>query len=451
VTLDRRTEPSVSGPVARFDLTRREATVAGGGAIPHEDRTMVEYAFPRDLLDGIKTRWDSAPARQAFKLPDDHTLRRLLETCYHASLRTTEHRRVRCVVAYASAARVPQESLLLLERPVPLTDDEVVRLAPVTDIHRTLLGCDRIDGRLQIWGLFEHGHAWVQHSAGDPSDAPVEEADLPPDCLTVTIEQPGALSVSRGSRGLVRLREGRVIVPQQNPLRDEDGPLGRFFRQLVDDLRDSAPYRGRLGPDGGDERAALLSVYTTSVTAILERIRLRREGGSLVIARSPLDAALAHVTYTVAKPTGLAGEVVSYHEALRNLLRVPQPGPDAAGELGRCRAEAALRLASQRLIRGINQVSLLAGVDGAVLLDGRLRTQGFGVRFPVLLPAGATILDAATGDEHPCDQWGLRHQSVYSVCQQSEQAVGLLVSQDGGVKAVKSVAGRLHLWDGILN
>jgi DNA integrity scanning protein DisA with diadenylate cyclase activity len=103
------------------------------------------------------------------------------------------------------------------------------------------------------------------------------------------------------------------------------------------------------------------------------------------------------------------------------------------------------------LIRGINRISLLAAVDGAVLLDDHLRIQGFGVRFPVLLPPRATVLNALTDSEYLCDQWGLRHQSVFSVCQKCEQAIGLIVSQDGEVKAVKADGGRLFFWDGILD
>lgn len=412
---------------------------------------MTQYAFPKDLIGGIKSRWKADPARQEVELPNDHILQQLLEICYHASLRTEEHRPVRCVVAYAPVAQLPAEALLLFERPVVLSDDQIVRLAPVADIRRTLIGCDCIDGRLQIWGLFEHGQAWGQSSAGDPSEAPVEEASLPPDCLTITVEQPGALSVSRGRRGLVRLREGQIIVPRENPLRDVNDPLSRFFRQLVDDLGESSSHQDRLALKGGHEQRSLLDIYTTSVAAILERIRLRREGGSIIIARSLLDAVLAQITYTVAEHVGLADEIVSYHEALRNLLRTPLARSDATGELATCRAEAAMRRTGQNLSRGMSQISLLAGVDGAVLLDSHLRIQGFGVRFPVLLPVGASVINATTGVELACDQWGLRHQSVFSLCHSCEQVVGLIVSQDGGVKAVKSVEDRLYLWDGILD
>ena len=64
---------------------------------------MTEYAFPKDLLSGIRTRWQSAADPQ-FELPEDRLLQQLLETCYHASLRTSEQRAVHCVVGYITQA-----------------------------------------------------------------------------------------------------------------------------------------------------------------------------------------------------------------------------------------------------------------------------------------------------------------------------------------------------------
>jgi hypothetical protein len=321
----------------------------------------------------------------------------------------------------------------------------------MTQRRQTVIGCDERDGWLCIWGFFEYGHAWVQHSAGDPPAVPIQPADFPPDCLTVTIEGPGALTVSRGRTGLVRLRDGRVIFPQENLFQTVKNPLGRFFHELIVDLQTSAEFRRR--SNSADEivgQRSFLDVYTTSILAILERIRLGQHGGTIVITRKPLDEQLAHTTYTVSKHSGLAREIMTY-QALDNLLRVLHSPSDATAELERSQKELALGRASRTLIRGISQISLLAAVDGAVVLDDQLRIQGFGVRFPVLLPPGTKALDALTGSEYLCDQWGLRHQSVFSVCHKCEQAIGLIVSQDGDVKAVKAVDGRLIFWDGILD
>ncbi len=409
---------------------------------------MTEYAFPRDLLDAIKTRWQTA-ADQQFELPEDRTLQKLLETCYHASFRTSEQRVVQCVVAYASIADIP-EGALRLSRPVVLTDSELVRLSPVTQHRQTVIGCEQMDGWLRIWGFFDYGHAWVQHSVGDPPAVPIQLADFPPDCLTITIEGPGALTISQGRTGLVQLRDGRVIFPKEDLFQSVQNPLGRFFRQLIDDLL-KFTQRRELSASAEESvgQRTLLNIYTTSILAILERIRLTQHGGSVVISRTPFNEQLAHVTYTVSEHAGLAGEIIAY-KTLDDLLREPHADSNLAAELERCRAELELRRTSRKLIRAISQISLLAAIDGAVLLDDHLRIQGFGVRFPVLLPPGTTVLDALTGREYLCDQWGLRHQSVLSLCHKCEQAIGLIVSQDGEVKAVKADGGQLFFWDGIL-
>ncbi len=412
---------------------------------------MTPYTFPKDLLDGIKTRWETVPDRQ-FTLPDDRILQRLLETCYHASLRTSEQRPVHCVIAYASIEDIPEGALLLTNPSVVLTDDELVRLSPVTERDQTVIGCHEMDDWLCIWGFFEYGHAWVQHSAGDPPAVPIQSTDFPPDCLTITIDGPGALTISQGRTGLVRLRDGQIIIPQVNPFQNLQNPLGIFFSDLIDDLKQSPRYQELLNSneEGATGQRSLLNIYTTSILAILEKIRLRHHGGSVVIARGNLDEMVAHITYTVSDHVGLVEKMIAY-KAPDDLLRGPYSDLDDAAELERGRDKLALRRTSRQLIRGMSQISMLAAVDGAVLLDGHLSIQGFGVRFPLLLTEGSIVENALTGSEHPCDRWGLRHQSVFSVCHECEQAIGLIVSQDGEVKAVKAVDGRLFFWDGILD
>tara|TARA_R110002111_G_scaffold144910_2_gene211250 strand:- start:93349 stop:94581 length:1233 start_codon:yes stop_codon:yes gene_type:complete len=410
---------------------------------------MAEYAFPKDLLDGTKARWQDV-SDSRFELPEDQILRRLLETCYHASFRTSEQRLVDCVVAYAPIDAIPKESLQLTD-PVVLTDTELVRLSPVTQHRQTVIGCYQVDKWLCIWGFFEHGHAWVQYSAGDPPAVPMQPDDYPPDCLMITIEGPGALTVSQGGVGLVRLQDGQVIFPQENLFQTAENLLGKFFIQVVSGLVSLDQYPNLVKyADESDGEFSLLNIYTTSILAILERIRLRRHGGSVVIAPVQFNEQLTHITYTVSEHAGLFGEIVAY-KIVNDGLREVHSNSDISAELERNQAELALRRASQQLIRGISQISLLAAVDGAVLLDDHLRIQGFGVRFPVLLPPGSKVKDALSGREYLCDQWGLRHQSVFSFCHKCEGAIGLIVSQDGDVKAVKADHGQLYFWDEILN
>lgn len=273
----------------------------------------------------------------------------------------------------------------------------------------------------------------------------------PADCLTIRIERPGALTISSGHSSLVRLRDGRANFHQEDLFQSVHNPLGRFFRQLIRDLLESGVHGDQ--PDSTIVRIGertLQNIYTMSILAILDRIRLTLHGGSVVIARIPFSEQLAHVTYAVSEHAGLADELVA-NKVLNDSLSETVSDDGAATELDRCRARLELHRTSRQLIRGMSRISLLAGADGAVLLDGKLRVQGFGVRFPVLLPLGTKVRDALTGSEYSCDLWGLRHQSVFSVCHKCEQAIGLIVSQDGDVKVVKADDGVLMFWDGILD
>ena len=49
---------------------------------------MIEFAFSKDPLKGLRTRWQIIPDPQ-FELPEDDLLQRLLKTCYHTFLRSS--------------------------------------------------------------------------------------------------------------------------------------------------------------------------------------------------------------------------------------------------------------------------------------------------------------------------------------------------------------------------
>jgi hypothetical protein len=195
-------------------------------------------------------------------------------------------------VGYASSADIPDGALLHAHPPVVLTDAELTRLSPVTKYRQTVIGCDQLNGWLHIWGFFKYGHAWVQHSAGDPPAVPFRPAEFPPDCLTITVEGPKYLSICRGRTSLVQLHEGRVIFPQANLFAIVQNPLGSFFRQLTTELQKFVQYRD-LSESTAEHvgQRSLLSIYTTSVLAILERNRLSEHAIGFIVSQESLTNA----------------------------------------------------------------------------------------------------------------------------------------------------------------
>jgi hypothetical protein len=93
----------------------------------------------------------------------------------------------------------------------------------------------------------------------------------------------------------------------------------------------------------------------------------------------------------------------------------------------------------------------LTAVDGAMILTDRFRLVGFGAE--VLTEARKTeSVRAATSEfadkftEVPISAFGTRHRSAFRFCSSLEPSVAFIMSQDGGVKAVRQVSRHLVMW-----
>ena len=98
-------------------------------------------------------------------------------------------------------------------------------------------------------------------------------------------------------------------------------------------------------------------------------------------------------------------------------------------------------------------IGSLSRVDGLVLMDKDLVVRGFGTEI-VGVPEIASLYVA--DDEHgqklreiPASEYGTRHRSMLRYCNAHEDSIGFVVSQDGLVRAVKSVGGKLIMWQNV--
>jgi hypothetical protein len=94
----------------------------------------------------------------------------------------------------------------------------------------------------------------------------------------------------------------------------------------------------------------------------------------------------------------------------------------------------------------------LSAVDGAVVLTKRLDVLGFGAEISGSLPEVpelAHALDAEARETviESAASVGTRHRSVYRLSAALPEAMGLVVSQDGGARFVRQVDGRVTYWE----
>jgi hypothetical protein len=108
----------------------------------------------------------------------------------------------------------------------------------------------------------------------------------------------------------------------------------------------------------------------------------------------------------------------------------------------------------QALSDSIQAVAALSGVDGAIVLTDRFRLLGFGAEVIIPSPSLRTIkvardASASVTTTRSIETYGTRHRSAFRFCSSYEDAIALVVSQDGGVKAVKRVGPDVLMWPDI--
>jgi hypothetical protein len=99
-------------------------------------------------------------------------------------------------------------------------------------------------------------------------------------------------------------------------------------------------------------------------------------------------------------------------------------------------------------------ISSLSSVDGAVVISDRYRLLGFGGEVIVNSPnlrsvSVANNVEATEFSEISIESFGTRHRSAFRFCSSFEDSIAIIISQDGGVKAVKRCGERLVLWPDI--
>jgi hypothetical protein len=98
-------------------------------------------------------------------------------------------------------------------------------------------------------------------------------------------------------------------------------------------------------------------------------------------------------------------------------------------------------------------VALLSRVDGLVLMNMDLEVRGFGVVITAdALPREVCrARDPAGLELEPLDydHYGTRHRSMMRYCGAVPGSIGFVVSQDGDVRVMTSLEGRLVMWDNV--
>jgi hypothetical protein len=430
---------------------------------------MTAHAYPRDLAEFVVDLWDevgfdTAGGIQVHEpLPELSVLEHWISTCYQASLLREEERPVTFRSIACPPMCLPEEAgpptglhRLTFTQPRPMVENELRRLSPSADYYRSLIGIRFGEGRVpEIWGILSSGPRWILAAQGDRTSS----ASLP-DCPVVSATAPGRIVVARGSATVATLHGGRIIRPETDVL--ESGWLQDTFASVRQEILDA--YRQRAALESAPRRAIdprlVGRIGRHVVRRLISIVRSARHGATLLLLPSEAAERCEHESYLNIK-YGFADDaprrrfrelILRIIDVLGGLDGTAQQGGPVGWEEYLASDDARLIQLDEAVAEFAHLMAGLSAVDGALVLTRRFEMLGFGAEIAGNLPNVHEVdraLDADARRTSPESTAGVgtRHRSVYRLCQGVPEVLAIVISQDGGVRFVKQLDGRVAYWD----
>ncbi|MFT5189004.1 MAG: hypothetical protein ACI957_002029 [Verrucomicrobiales bacterium] len=415
-------------------------------------------AFPRDLAVYVKREWGKSRTLPALKHVET-----LLSTCYHSSLLREETRPIRfrlllCDPDSLPASEGPPRGLhrLIFVKPRRFNSNELRRLSPATDYHRALIGVHlNADQRWEIWGIVHSGILWTEANNGGAKDPP----DLP-QVPVLQVSGPSELTMSRGSEIVATLQGGRLSKPSADVL-DSDW-LTRLFAEMRTEVmqlhlsaRDSA--KATSWATMHDDFAN--DLFRGFMKRLIRAMRDTSNGSSILFVPNDraeefsLDNKFFNFKYRFTAVAPRRRFITLVVQILNGLagLHIGSEQPVGWSEYVVAAKKGQLQDLDEALSELAYLIASLTAIDGAVIVSRNFEVLGFGAEITELsdVKRVARALDAE-GEKvklEATESQGMRHRSVYRLCNAVTSITGLVISHDGELRFVKHREGRVTYWN----
>lgn len=430
------------------------------------------HKYPQDLVLSLQEKWHKTQAAVAAgagrprSLPDIAVLEELVSTCYQASQMQEESReiRFRLMLAEPEEYGAQEEGLLhglfilKLAEPRPYNTYELLKLVPSINFNNSMVGVRfREKEGLQIWGLIHSGSRWTQVIHGGSKQA------IPlPDALGVNVVGPGRLTVFRGLEILVQLTGGKIISPSTNVFQANwmNARFAKVQTQLAA-LHAQNPLLvknewARIDP------SFVGKLYLEFFKHVISTVRRSGHGGTILSFPAGMENIISRdnpyisIKYRFAEGGAtiqLKTLVLEIMQALATICGRLY-GPKYVAGWDDYVALQGKRLAQldEQVFKYARFVARLTGVDGAVVTTEGPELIGFGGIIQGNFEMGQHVAKALDPEGmsrriERIESVGTRHRSCYYLCKKLHTVLGIVVSQDGKVRAVTWGDDTVLYWD----
>lgn len=437
-------------------------------------------SFPKDLASSVHDEL----RRHHTPNVNPNILTGLFETLYFASMETEELQPITCYIVYLDPENVdpnpPDPAYrgsdywqpVRFSSAVLLNTPNLVKLAKATDPRTSSFAVypdPNFNDQLSIWGLVDQGnlfHDFVNHES--------DTTFMRPGLFQASILGIGHIAAYIGFEKIGELKTAALLGTSLNVLAHGKirAALESSIQRHCEAVKASLIEQGTLADDFVDDTTGifrrvwgeeLAEYWISSLARLLLRAQNFRHGGAILITPDSSSDKLA-VRQSIQYPR-------LRHALQRQGVRTIQLAVCHAKIQDDCidkeakeipimyyrdelRGNDELNDSRNELDGTIWFISLLTRVDGLVLMNSDLEVQGFSVliREIDVDPLEFVIAedeDAAHLLPFPFDRFGTRHQTMMRYCAHVPGSVGFVVSQDGDVRAMTQVAGRVVMWQDI--
>jgi len=427
-----------------------------------------DTAFPIDLATTVFAEL----GRRQLECPQLEVLIELFEAMYFASLKKEESQPVAFHIVYLNPdkpdPRPPQYqphdrwSCVPLAASVPLSGKNFMKMAGASDPRTSSFAVyPDSQGRLIVWGLIDQGNRYHDYVNFDSETGPER-----PGLFQASITGIGHLVAYIGYEKIAELKLNALVrsaidVLKKGAVHDALGPgirsyLAALQPQLTEFFGDDSWEWDRESPPKTN--------WLSSLRRLLLRVQNLRHGGAFLITPDQslgglsvkhkmkydrLRSALERLAVADAQEFAASSEIRDEYmekdaDDMPVVLHVDESVAGFDVEEIRNEMDGAIWF-----------ISLLTRVDGLVLLSQTLEVIGFGVEITTQEPPSEVFI---AEDVHATESrlrkvdyqlYGTRHRSMMRYCASVPGSVGFVISQDGDVRVITKVAGRLVVWENI--
>lgn len=409
--------------------------------------------YPPNIAEVLVSRPLPSEYDSYGKIPDYASVLQILEVSFLASMKKEEHRDIQFRICYMDAETDDSNEVhstgrrwIKFQQAREFNVRELTRLAPAISPNSSLICVSRTptSTSLQIVGIVNCR----------PTESTVHHQDRLfqvelPRLFNVFVSEPGELSINLGNRQLLYLKDGAIHQPTTT----------LFHRKYIRDFVDSnekdmqcvaaLELKKEGHQEASDDDLTPATLYRDFLYRVLSRMCELSHGGSLLLVPQQFDlrnnklSDSVKLKYPIVN-TSLWRNQIDYLKGLRKLI----------AELIKSGSKSLpitkeMQDASNRVLLDANFISQLTLVDGAVVMTTHFDLLGFGGEITsnaVVPTVECAVNDIIVENNSSLENNGTRHRSVYRFCYDIDGAIGFVVSQDGGVKAVKRIGDSIRTW-----